>query len=601
MLNDVHVFDCHTSSWIPPAVSGDIPAARAGHTSVVIEDKLYIFGGADGVSYLNELHVLDCVRMEWMMLKTTGAIPAARTRHASVSTSPDKMFVIGGTNGTFLFDNIHCLNTVSATWTEIALPTKRWGHTVVSVDDTLYLFGGHNGRAMCNDLISLDTRANESEWRWVVENVANGPCPRAGHSMCVHGSQLLVFGGGAPQGMTNDLLSFALDTRSWQQPSIQGHPPAARAGHTSLSVGTFGMYVFGGGDANGRRFKDLYVLENRKRWLSRSAHNNGATNLETQREEAGVAEPLQHNLAASVRAPQSEGHHTQLPTDSPSLSSTSHTERRLAPSATQTPHLTSSILSTASSNTNSTPITHSNTAHTQSVAESTDVPNEANPITHPVEQLTETFVTEQILDSLGLDQYRPIFCEARLGPSTFEFITDSHLRELGVTNPAHRLRLLAAFNQHLRRTEAVRREGAQQLYSDSSFQLAVSLERLALSINVLLGDLQSRDIRRLQLEDEVSRLTTQLSLMSRELRAAQDSSRTQERQLSPRRTSESLSPRKAPSKWQPDRPLALALQTQERSRSQERPASTVKYQPQAPPSADHSADDSARSRNTTRR
>jgi len=41
-----------TKRWSRPQVSGDVPGARDGHSSCVIGDRMFIFGGyEEGVSY----------------------------------------------------------------------------------------------------------------------------------------------------------------------------------------------------------------------------------------------------------------------------------------------------------------------------------------------------------------------------------------------------------------------------------------------------------------------------------------------------------------------------------------------------------------------
>ena len=49
--NKLYVFDTQTYKWDRPIVSGDIPAARDGHSSCVIGDSMYIFGGYEETNY----------------------------------------------------------------------------------------------------------------------------------------------------------------------------------------------------------------------------------------------------------------------------------------------------------------------------------------------------------------------------------------------------------------------------------------------------------------------------------------------------------------------------------------------------------------------
>lgn len=45
--------------WRKPIVSGTPPLPSRAHSSTLIDDKIYIFGGGNGDQYYNSLHVFD--------------------------------------------------------------------------------------------------------------------------------------------------------------------------------------------------------------------------------------------------------------------------------------------------------------------------------------------------------------------------------------------------------------------------------------------------------------------------------------------------------------------------------------------------------------
>ena len=49
--NTLYVFDTQSYKWSRPKVTGDVPAARDGHSSCVIGDNMYIFGGYEETNY----------------------------------------------------------------------------------------------------------------------------------------------------------------------------------------------------------------------------------------------------------------------------------------------------------------------------------------------------------------------------------------------------------------------------------------------------------------------------------------------------------------------------------------------------------------------
>eukprot|EP01113_Clastostelium_recurvatum_P027081 TRINITY_DN3261_c0_g1_i1.p1 TRINITY_DN3261_c0_g1~~TRINITY_DN3261_c0_g1_i1.p1 ORF type:complete len:845 (-),score=249.62 TRINITY_DN3261_c0_g1_i1:56-2590(-) len=116
--------------------------------------------------------------------------------------------------------------------------------------------------------------AHVGEWSGPLGVSGPAPAPRGGHSACMVGKKIFIFGGsaysskGTGQGgakdppltiVKADLHVLDLPTLTWSVPSIQGVGPLARYAHTATLVGTK-MYVFGG--FNGRTYlEDIAVLD----------------------------------------------------------------------------------------------------------------------------------------------------------------------------------------------------------------------------------------------------------------------------------------------------------------------------------------------------
>ena len=49
--NTLYVFDTETYQWSRPKITGNVPAPRDGHSSCVINDCMYIFGGYEETNY----------------------------------------------------------------------------------------------------------------------------------------------------------------------------------------------------------------------------------------------------------------------------------------------------------------------------------------------------------------------------------------------------------------------------------------------------------------------------------------------------------------------------------------------------------------------
>jgi N-acetylneuraminic acid mutarotase len=84
---------------------------RWGHTSVVYEDKIYVFGGRF-CNDLNDILVLDPSKDQITMLKLQGELPKARRRHSSCFLG-SSMLIFGGFNGEY-FNDLHYINIVNS-------------------------------------------------------------------------------------------------------------------------------------------------------------------------------------------------------------------------------------------------------------------------------------------------------------------------------------------------------------------------------------------------------------------------------------------------------------------------------------------------------
>lgn len=90
-------------------MSGDCPSARRAHSTFVWNDKLYVFGGGDGVHALSDLFALDLMdpsNLRWQNVSPTGQIPVPRGYHTA-NLVGDKLVVFGGSDGHECFSDVH--------------------------------------------------------------------------------------------------------------------------------------------------------------------------------------------------------------------------------------------------------------------------------------------------------------------------------------------------------------------------------------------------------------------------------------------------------------------------------------------------------------
>lgn len=96
--NVLFCFDTVQRKWIPrPKVSGALPAARDGHSSCIIDNMMYVFGGYEEETdrFSQDVYVLDLQTKIWKYRHCYGTPPSWRDFHSAVAIG-DKIFIFGG-------------------------------------------------------------------------------------------------------------------------------------------------------------------------------------------------------------------------------------------------------------------------------------------------------------------------------------------------------------------------------------------------------------------------------------------------------------------------------------------------------------------------
>lgn len=162
---------------------------------------------------------------------------------------------------------VRLLDTKAGTWTTIEcgaaeegeeVPRPRGGHSGCLVGSRLYLFGGEDVmRRPLGELLVLDL----ATWQWSrPETSGPTPGPRSAHAAAMYrGRYMLVFGGGSVAHCNNEL--WVLDTHSmeWSEVDSEGPVPPPRAGHAGSILGNTWFIVGGGNNTSG--CADMYALD----------------------------------------------------------------------------------------------------------------------------------------------------------------------------------------------------------------------------------------------------------------------------------------------------------------------------------------------------
>jgi N-acetylneuraminic acid mutarotase len=92
------------------------PKPRVGHSTAIVGDKVYLFGGFDThKTYFNGLHMLDLVSGVWEEIKPQDGFAAPSMAYHSCSVVDDKLYIFGGTAAGEKYFNHFFEVTVSGT------------------------------------------------------------------------------------------------------------------------------------------------------------------------------------------------------------------------------------------------------------------------------------------------------------------------------------------------------------------------------------------------------------------------------------------------------------------------------------------------------
>jgi hypothetical protein len=249
-------------TWSRPPSQGAAPCGRGGHSATQVGNLCVIFGGtfydAGKFQYLGDVWALDVETLRWHKPTLGGgaraAAPGPRYGHSCVLVDW-KLFVFGGKgdNG-LLYNDLWCLDVETWTWelmpTTSSPPSPRMGHASAAVDGKLVvLFGWDGQRAAYSDVWVYD----RALFNWSRPRVQGAAPPARSGAACVYdepNARLVVFGGQALDEKAHP--SYLKDTREldlrsmvWSRSHVSGDYPPERYAHAAAVVGNV-MVSFGG-------------------------------------------------------------------------------------------------------------------------------------------------------------------------------------------------------------------------------------------------------------------------------------------------------------------------------------------------------------------
>ena len=225
----LYLLNLNNREWTRVLAGSDTgagPVGRYGHSLSIVGSNLLVFGGQVETTFFDELWRFDLNSLKgtptWQLVRPTGPAPARRTGHSAV-VYRDRLYIFGGTDGNYHYNDTWCFDLATQTWTELKcvgyIPAPREGHAACMVDDIMYIFGGRGVDG--NDLGDLASFKISSHRWFMFAHMGPAPFGRSGHTMVTTQNRILVVGGESFTGAAQDdpTTLHVLDTSKIKYPA----------------------------------------------------------------------------------------------------------------------------------------------------------------------------------------------------------------------------------------------------------------------------------------------------------------------------------------------------------------------------------------------
>lgn len=97
---------------------------------------------------------------------------------------------------------------------------NRYRHTIIRYKNNIYLFGGTDEITKSSDIYEFNLEIKT--WRKVEILKKISPSARSGHSTCIYGNKMIIFGGfDSASTSCNDIYSFHLENFEWKKLNVK--------------------------------------------------------------------------------------------------------------------------------------------------------------------------------------------------------------------------------------------------------------------------------------------------------------------------------------------------------------------------------------------
>lgn len=198
----VWAFDTETECWSLMEAKGEVPVARSGHTVVKSNSVLILFGGEDSRRRkLNDLHMFDLKSMTWLPLQCTGTGPSPRSNHVAALYEDRILYIFGGSSKSKTLNDLYSLDFETMMWSRIKIrgfhPSPRAGCCGVLCGTKWYITGGGSRKKRHLETLVFDVL--KVEWSIATTSTPSSITTNKGFSLVLvqHKEKdfLVAFGG----------------------------------------------------------------------------------------------------------------------------------------------------------------------------------------------------------------------------------------------------------------------------------------------------------------------------------------------------------------------------------------------------------------------
>ncbi|CAF94206.1 unnamed protein product, partial [Tetraodon nigroviridis] len=210
-LNTVECYNPHSKTW---SVMPPMSTHRHGLGVAVLEGPMYAVGGHDGWSYLSTVERWDPQARQWSFVASM-ATPRSTVGLAVLNS---KLYAVGGRDGSSCLRSVECFDPHTNRWNSCAPMAKRRGGVGVATwHGFLYAIGGHDAPAS-----SLSSRLSDCVERYdpqtdVWTAVAPMSISRDAVGVCLLGDRLFAVGGYDGQVYLSTVEAYDPQTNEWTQ------------------------------------------------------------------------------------------------------------------------------------------------------------------------------------------------------------------------------------------------------------------------------------------------------------------------------------------------------------------------------------------------